>query len=125
AAGLVSAPGRAIEPGIDAPDAVDAAGIGGIGVVDDVVFADEGAHARPVALIGRQIGAAHRGELADCALAAFLARPPLERPLAPVVIFDVALTLLILAEPHIEVDIKIAWRRRRPGEGPAHSLLVF
>src|SRR5206468_6347026 len=46
---LVAPLGRAVEPLVHAPEAVQSARIGGIGVVDDTVLEHERAHARPLA----------------------------------------------------------------------------
>src|ERR1700730_675289 len=45
---LVAAVGGRVEPLVHAPEAIQSARIGRIGVVDDAVFAHEAAHARPV-----------------------------------------------------------------------------
>src|SRR2546426_3543333 len=57
--GLVAPPGGAVEPLVHAPEAVHAARIGGIGVVNDAVLEHEGAHARPLATIGGCVDSAH------------------------------------------------------------------
>src|SRR5207249_3313857 len=44
---LVASPGGAVEPLVHAPEAVQSARVGGIGVVDDAVLERERAHARP------------------------------------------------------------------------------
>src|SRR5262245_38392050 len=84
---LVAAPGCAVEPLVHAPEAVQAARIGGVGVVDDAALERERAHARPLPDIRGLVGSAHGGE-SGCPLAAAL-----ERPLAPVVVFGAALPL--------------------------------
>src|SRR5262245_3301748 len=48
---LVAALGGAVEPLVHAPQAVQAARVGRIGVVDDAVLQDERAHAWPLAHI--------------------------------------------------------------------------
>src|SRR5262245_7920623 len=45
---LVASLGRAVEPLVHAPEAIQSARIGGIGVVDDAVLKRESAHARPL-----------------------------------------------------------------------------
>src|SRR5580700_9484502 len=64
-AGLVAPLGGAVEPLVGAPEAVQSARIGGIGVVDGAVLAHERAHARPVAHVGAGVGSASCRELAD------------------------------------------------------------
>src|SRR5258708_23877243 len=64
-AGLVAPLGGAVEPLVGAPEAVQSARIGGIGVVDGVVLAHERAHAGPVAREGAGIGSASGRELGD------------------------------------------------------------
>ncbi|MCU1311173.1 MAG: hypothetical protein JWO20_2298, partial [Candidatus Angelobacter sp.] len=55
-AALVSPLGRAVEPLVHAPDAVQSAGISGIAVVDDAVLEHERAHARPLARVRGHVG---------------------------------------------------------------------
>src|SRR3954464_13663724 len=106
---LVATLGGAVEPLVHAPEAVQSARIGGIGVVDGAVLAHERAHARPVAMVGGHIGSAHGRELGLGPLAAsLLARAPLEHCLGPVVVFDAALALLLLGEGDVEVRVEIA-----------------
>src|SRR5262249_47053129 len=87
---FVAALGRAIEPLIHAPQAVQSARIGGIGVEDNAVLDHERAHARPFADVSRRVGAGHRRHLGDVSFAA--RRPP--RALAPVVVFNASFALL-------------------------------
>src|SRR6185369_3057435 len=56
---LVTPFGRAVEPLVHPPEAVDATRIGGIGMVDATVFEHERAHARPLAHVCGHIGATH------------------------------------------------------------------
>src|ERR1043165_4996143 len=56
---LVASLGCTVEPLIHAPQAVEPARVGGIGVVDDAVLERERAHARLFARIGGRVGAAH------------------------------------------------------------------
>src|SRR3979490_692873 len=51
AARLVASLGGAVEPLVHAPEAVQSARIGGIGVVDGAVLERERAHAGPIALV--------------------------------------------------------------------------
>src|SRR2546428_13677091 len=60
---LVAPLGGAVEPLVHAPEAVQSARIGGIGVVDDAVLEHEGAHARPLARVGGHVGSDHGREL--------------------------------------------------------------
>src|SRR5439155_19550658 len=46
------------------------------------------------------------------------------RRLAPVVVFDGPLALLLLGERDVEVEVEVPAERGRPGEAPAHPLLV-
>src|SRR5213594_4523354 len=60
---LVAPLGCAVEPLVNAPEAVQSAGIGGIGVVDDAVLEREGAHARPLARVRGHVGSGRGREL--------------------------------------------------------------
>src|SRR5438034_11312422 len=60
---LVAPLGGAVEPLVHAPEAVESARIGGIGVVDDAVLERERAHARPLARVRGHVGSGHGGEL--------------------------------------------------------------
>src|SRR5882672_11348047 len=51
--------GRAVEPLVHAPKAVQSAPIGGVGVVDDTVLDRERAQARPLARVRGHVGSAH------------------------------------------------------------------
>src|SRR4051794_36966458 len=117
---LVAALRRAIEPLIGAPQTVEAAGVGRIGVVDDTILQDEGAHARPIAHEGRAIGARAGRDLRHHRR--HVAVP--ERRAGAVVVFGAALALLLLGDRDLEVEVEVATRRRRPREGPAHPRLV-
>src|SRR5262250_1494499 len=59
---LVTPLGGAVEPLVHAPEAVQSARIGGIGVVDDAVLKRERAQARPLARVRGHIGAGHGRE---------------------------------------------------------------
>ena len=90
---LVAPLGRAVEPLVHAPEAVQSARIGGIGVVDDAVLEHERAHARPLARVRGRVGSGHGRELGDgfrdrcrvhrvaAALGSCIRRPP--RAVAP------------------------------------------
>src|ERR687892_1411533 len=129
---LVAPLGGAVEPLGHSPEAVQSARIGGIGVVDDAVLEHERAHARPLARVRGHVGSGHgsersgpvgcraRGYLGDRPLAA----AQLPRRLAPVVVFDASLALLLLGEPDAEVEVEVAAERGRPGDRPPHPPLV-
>src|SRR3989442_7723486 len=82
---LVASLGCAVEPLVHAPEAVQSARIGGIGVVDDAVLERERAHARPLARVRRRVGSGRGRELADWPLVASLHLP---RRLALVAVLD-------------------------------------
>src|SRR5207244_4968083 len=65
---LVAPLGGAVEPLVHAPEAVQSARIGGIGVVDDAVLEHEGAHARPLAHERGRVGSGHGRDLAHAPL---------------------------------------------------------
>src|SRR5215469_14863490 len=90
---LVASPGGAVEPLVHAPEAVQSARIGRMGVVDDAVLEHERAHARPIAREGERVGSAHgrgpRDRLRDLCRVQCVAA-------ALVVVFDEPLALLLL-----------------------------
>lgn len=95
-----------IEPLVHAPKTVESARIGRIRVVNDAVLERKGAHARPLARIGGNVGAArsrHLGHGSDVAAHLQVGRLP-----SLVVVFDTTIALLILSEPDIEVGIEVA-----------------
>src|SRR5437868_10984513 len=100
---LVTSVGGAVEPRVHAPEGVQPACIGGIGVVDDAVLERERAHAWPLAHVRSGVGAAHGGHVADAPLA--VAREP--RRLAAVVVFGAALSLPLLGDADVEVIVEI------------------
>src|SRR5687768_8767860 len=59
---LIAPLGGAVKPLVHAPEAVQSARIGGIGVVDDAVLEHERAHARPLARVRGHVGPAHGRE---------------------------------------------------------------
>src|SRR5215212_7769869 len=101
---LVAPLGRAVEPLVHAPEAVQSARVGGIGVVDDAVLDHERAHARSLARVRGRVGSRHRreedGPFANTIFG--LCR------LAPVVVFDASLALLLLGEPDVEIGVEVA-----------------
>ena len=80
------------------PRGCRAARVGGVGVVDDAVFEHERAHARPLAREGGGIGSGHAPRSRATAPSAPRAAAS-AWPLAPVVVFEAALALLLLGEP--------------------------
>src|SRR6202165_5970118 len=93
---LVTPIGGAVEPLVHAPEAVQSARIGGIGVVDDAVLEHERAHARPLARVGGHVGSGHGRVPGDglrdrCCLVHRVAA-------VLVVVFDGPLALLLLGE---------------------------
>src|SRR5206468_1651334 len=116
---FVAPPRCAIEPLVHAPEAVQSARIGGIRVVDDAVLEREGAHARPFARVSGRVCSAH-GRVGSGPLA-----PAFPRRLAPVVVFDAPLALLLLfSEADAEVGVEVAAERGRPRKRPPHPPLV-
>jgi len=59
---LVAPPGGAVKPLVHAPEDVQSARIGGIGVVDDAILERERAHARAFARVRSRVGSAHLRE---------------------------------------------------------------
>src|SRR5438477_11745311 len=100
---LVAPLGGAVEPLVHAPEAVHAARIGGIGVVDDAVLERERAQTRSLARVRRHVGSGHGRDLRDRFLAAAQLPAHCGPGFAPEVVFDDALALLLLGEPDAEV----------------------
>src|SRR5262249_30185675 len=59
---LVAPPGGAVEPLVHAPEAIESARKGGIGVVDDTVLERERAQARPLAQVRGHVRSGHGRE---------------------------------------------------------------
>src|SRR5437762_1960558 len=108
-AGLVAAFGRAVEPLVHAPEPVQSARIGGIGVVDDAVLERERAHARSLAYVGVHVGAAHGSELTG-SVGCRARRYRGNRFLLFVIVFD-PLALFLFGERGAEVGVEIAVSR--------------
>src|SRR5438094_4954011 len=118
---LVASPGGAVEPLVHAPEDVQAARIGGIGVIDDAVLEHERAHARSLARVRGRVGSGRGRQLGDRPLAAALlgllaglsgqsaALAPLHR-FARVVVFEPR-ALLLLGERGVEVEVEVAAER--------------
>src|SRR5437879_2730178 len=104
--GLVAPLGRAVEPLIHAPEPVQSARLGGIGVVDDAVLEGERAHARPLTYVGVDVGAAHGSELTG-PVGCRVRRNRGDRFLLFVVVFD-ALALFLFRERGAEVGVEFA-----------------
>src|SRR5262245_65894508 len=66
--GLVAPAGCTVEPLVHAPEAVQSARVGRIGVVDAAVLAHERAHARPLARVSGNVGSGHSRHLGDRSL---------------------------------------------------------
>jgi hypothetical protein len=105
AARLFVAPfGGAVEPLVHAPEAVQSARIGGIGVVDDALLEYKRAHARPVARVRGRVGSGHSCVLSD----GLRDLRCIHRVAAAlVVVFDAAVALLLLGERNVEVEVEI------------------
>src|SRR6185503_1382987 len=108
-AGLVAPLGGAVEPLVHAPQAIQPARIRGVSVVDDAAVEHERADPRPLARIGGRVGSGRGRNLGDEPLAA--AQGP--RRLAPEVVVDASLALLLLGEPDGEVGVEVAAERGR------------
>jgi hypothetical protein len=102
-ADLVASLGRAVEPLEHAPEAVQSARIGRIGVVNHAIFQQEGAQARPLAHLGGRVGAGH-GRVLDEDLRDRRRRTDAA---APVIVFTAALALLLFGERDVEVEVKL------------------
>src|SRR6202165_1893276 len=121
-AGLVATERRAVQPLVHAPEAVYPALVRRVGVVDDAILERKRAHAGPFAPVGRPVCPNARGERGDeRILLAALEQSKVRR--AEVVLGGSRLPLL-LGDRHLVVVVEVAAERRRPGETPAHPLLV-
>src|SRR5206468_4232771 len=100
---LVASVGGAIEPLVHAPEAVQSARIGGIGVVDDAVLEHERAHAGPFARVRGHVGSAHGRVLGGISLAPGF--PLHVQRAALVVVFDGPLALLLFGDRDVEVEV--------------------
>src|SRR5262249_21950815 len=89
---LIAPPGSAVEPLPHAPEAVQSARIGRIGMVDDGVLENEGAHSRPFAEIRWPIDSSPPYVLGGRASPAGW----LPGVLASVVVFDASVVLLLI-----------------------------
>src|SRR5438876_6190491 len=89
---------RSVEPLVHAPEAVQSARVGGIGVIDDAVLERERAHARPLARVGGHVGASHGSVLSGSGLTAGFWLRVAPGGAGPVVVFDGSLALLLLGD---------------------------
>src|ERR1044071_10394452 len=113
--------GRAVEPLVHAPEAVEPARVSGIGVKDDAVLERERAHARPLARVCGHVGPGHFRVLSD----GLWSRCLVHRVAAAlVVVFDTPRPLLLLGERDVEVKVEVAADRGRPRKGPYNPPLV-
>ena len=118
---LVASLRGAVEPLVHAPEAVQSARVGGIGVVDNAVLERERAHARPLARVGGGVGSSHGrvlrvGQRDLCRVQRGTA--------ALVVVFDASLALLFFGDRDVEVEVEVAAVRGCPGKRPPHPPLV-
>ena len=116
-----------MEPGVHAPEGIQPARIGGIGVVDDAVLELERTHPRPLARVRGHVGSGHDRVIAD-RVPSQASRHPLVVLYLPggltlVVVFD-AFALLLLGKRGAEVEVEFAADRGRPGKGPPHPPFV-
>src|SRR5262245_28653895 len=111
---LVATLGSAVEPLIHAPEAVQAARVGGVRMIDDAVLQRERAHAGPLSPEGRPVGADAGGDLGADAVRVDLERRLLVGLLE--VVLGHAPALLLLGDPRLEVVVELAAERRGPGE---------
>ena len=105
-AGLVAPLRRAVEPLVHAPEAIQSARVGKIGVVNDPVLERERAHAWPLTYVRVHVGTAHGSELTG-SVGCRARRYRGDRFLAFVIVFD-ALALFLFRERGAEVGIEIA-----------------
>src|SRR5207245_11708169 len=100
---LLAPLGSAVEPLVHAPEAVQSARVGGIGVVDDTVLEHECTHARSLACVCGYVGSGHGRDLGHGALVA----AQLQRRAAPVVVFEATLALLLFGQLDVEIDVAV------------------
>src|SRR6185312_16123042 len=109
--------GRAIEPLVHAPQAIQPARKAGERVINDAIFAHECAHAGPFADVGGGIDAAHPCELRNRTFAAELRARAIRclrvrrSGLASIVVLRSAFALLFFGDANREVEIEIAAER--------------
>ena len=101
----------AIEPLIHAPQTVESARVRRVGVIDDAVLQDEGAHAGSLACVGGTSVPLMAAILTTLAAR----RCACHRCLATVVVLDAAVLLFLLGEPDAEIVVEVAAERRGPG----------
>src|SRR5262245_7744778 len=111
-AGLIPPLGCAVEPLVHAPETVPSARIGGIRVEGRAVLERERANAGSLARVRGYVRAG-RGCVGGDGVILHVSRHPrvgarLPRRLAPIVVFDAPLALLLLGEAHTEIGIEVA-----------------
>src|SRR4051794_12956775 len=120
---LVTPEGRAVEPLVHPPQAVEPTGVRRVRVVDDSVLHYECADPRLLARVGRPVGGGECGPVRHRRLGAGFERGR-DVALAEVV-FDNPALLLFLRDPDPEVVVEVTAKGRRPRKAPAHSLPVL
>src|SRR5216684_8331965 len=120
-AGLVATERRAVEPWIHAPEGVYPSLVCRVGLVDQAILQRERAHAGPLSPVGRPVRSDQRRELSDEGILLSLWHPEVN---CAEVVLDGTRPPLLLCVRHMEVVVEVAAERRRPGEAPAHPLLV-
>src|SRR6266511_1786795 len=118
---LVAPAWRAVEPLVHAPEGVQPARVRRVGVVDDAVLECEGAHARQLAGVRRDVRSEPGGDVGHGAVAGIQHRRHIHRP---VVVFDDSGALRFLGNRRAEVVVEVARGRGRPRKRPAHPPLV-
>src|ERR1700733_4941691 len=101
---LVATLGRAVEPLIGAPESVEPARIGGIGVVNDAVFHCESAHARTIAHECSPVSSARRCEPGD--RLGNLRRGQWMIASA-IIVFNASRALLFLGDRDVEIEVEV------------------
>src|SRR5207245_2799976 len=121
-AALVATKWRAVEPLVNAPEAVQPARVRRVRMVYDAVLLPDRAHAGGFSRVRRPVHAdAHTIDPVTF-LTGFQLGPHVPRA---EVVFDGSRLLLLLGVRCLEVEVEVAVERRRPGEGPAHPPLVI
>src|SRR5712691_6937780 len=120
-AGLVAAEWGAVEPLVHAPQAVQAALVRRVGVVDDAILERERAHAGPFSPVRRPVRSTARRPFVEPGTVLSGRGPQVHRA---EVVLDGSRLPLLLGVRHLEVVVKVAAGRRRPREAPAHPPLV-
>src|ERR1700722_19264062 len=101
---LIATLGRPVEPLIGAPESVEPARIGGIGVVNDAVFHCESAHARTIAHECSPVRSARRREPGD---ALRNLRRGQRVVAAAIIVFNASRALLFLCDRDVEIEVEV------------------